>query len=170
MNGGPQARVSSPSQLSTLMTSAPRSASVCPVVGPANTRASSSTRTPASALCGRVEFSGLSSLALPPPLARRETGVLPDALWRGRGGGGARARGESPGNSPPPIGRAWLDPPPLSSPTGGEEALVSSIELTGAIKRTPAGRFVHGPRSARERHACPHRCSQSRGWRGGASP
>ena len=28
---------------------------------------------------------------LPPPIARRETGVLPDALWRGRvGGGGSR--------------------------------------------------------------------------------
>src|SRR5271169_1394437 len=50
MNGGPQRRVSSPSGLSTLMTSAPRSASVCPVVGPASTRASSTTRTPASAL------------------------------------------------------------------------------------------------------------------------
>src|ERR1700722_18382709 len=46
MNGGPHARVSSPSGLSTLMTSAPRSASVCPVVGPAKTRASSTTRTP----------------------------------------------------------------------------------------------------------------------------
>jgi hypothetical protein len=29
--------------------------------------------------------------AAPPPIARRETGVLPDALWRGRVGVGGRA-------------------------------------------------------------------------------
>src|SRR5271166_3920121 len=56
MNGGPQRRVSSPSGLSTLTTSAPRSASVCPAVGPASTRASSTTRIPLSALmAGRSE-------------------------------------------------------------------------------------------------------------------
>src|SRR5580765_5004511 len=49
MNGGPQARVSSPVlQRSTLMTSAPRSASTCPAQGPARMRASSKTRTPAN--------------------------------------------------------------------------------------------------------------------------
>src|SRR3954468_3824599 len=49
MNGGPQARVSSPVfERSTLMTSAPRSASTCPAQGPARIRASSSTRTPAN--------------------------------------------------------------------------------------------------------------------------
>src|SRR5271166_6865450 len=49
MNGGPQRRVSSPSGLSTLTTSAPRSASVCPIQGPARMRASSTTRIPESA-------------------------------------------------------------------------------------------------------------------------
>src|SRR6266576_215894 len=49
MNGGPQARVSSPVlERSTLMTSAPRSASTCPAQGPARMRASSKTRTPAN--------------------------------------------------------------------------------------------------------------------------
>src|SRR3954469_23736577 len=47
--GGPHLRVSSPpSGLSTLMTSAPRSASNCPAQGPARMRASSTTRTPFS--------------------------------------------------------------------------------------------------------------------------
>src|SRR6186713_1383696 len=47
--GGPQLRVSSPDPLrSTLMTSAPRSASSCPAHGPARMRASSMTRTPFS--------------------------------------------------------------------------------------------------------------------------
>src|ERR1700677_3190664 len=32
-----------------------------------------------------------ASLAPPPPIARRETGALPDALWRGRDGVGGRA-------------------------------------------------------------------------------
>src|SRR5439155_747362 len=46
--GGPQPRVSSPLPLrSTLMTSAPRSARICPAQGPARIRASSSTRSPA---------------------------------------------------------------------------------------------------------------------------
>src|ERR1044072_1955527 len=49
MNGGPQARVSSPVlERSTLITSAPRSASTWPAHGPARMRASSSTRTPAN--------------------------------------------------------------------------------------------------------------------------
>src|SRR5215468_3428904 len=49
MNGGPQARVSSPApSRSTLITSAPRSASSCPAHGPARMRASSTTRRPAS--------------------------------------------------------------------------------------------------------------------------
>ena len=49
MNGGPQARVSSPVfERSTLITSAPRSASTCPAHGPARMRANSSTRTPAN--------------------------------------------------------------------------------------------------------------------------
>ena len=54
MNGGPQPRVSSPAPgRSTLITSAPRSASVWPAQGPARMRASSSTRTPASGpFCG----------------------------------------------------------------------------------------------------------------------
>src|SRR3954465_7783364 len=54
MNGGPRRRGSSPAPgRSTLMTSAPRSASVCPAQGPAKMRASSSTRTPASGpFCG----------------------------------------------------------------------------------------------------------------------
>src|SRR5207249_6106645 len=47
--GGPHLRVSSPpSGLSTLMTSAPRSASNCPAQGPARMRASSITRMPFS--------------------------------------------------------------------------------------------------------------------------
>src|SRR6476660_3206382 len=49
MKGGPQARVSSPAlERSTLITSAPRSASTWPAHGPARMRASSSTRTPAN--------------------------------------------------------------------------------------------------------------------------
>src|SRR5262245_39271239 len=49
MNGGPHARVSSPAPArSTLITSAPRSASSCPAQGPARMRASSTTRRPAS--------------------------------------------------------------------------------------------------------------------------
>src|SRR5215217_2487294 len=48
MKGGPQRRVSSPSGLSTLTTSAPRSASTCPAHGPARIRASSTTLSPAS--------------------------------------------------------------------------------------------------------------------------
>src|SRR5436305_1371399 len=47
MNGGPQARVSSPVlERSTLITSAPRSASTWPAHGPARMRASSTTRRP----------------------------------------------------------------------------------------------------------------------------
>src|ERR1044072_1447211 len=49
MNGGPQARVSSPVlERSTLITSAPRSASTWPAHGPARIRANSNTRTPAN--------------------------------------------------------------------------------------------------------------------------
>src|SRR5262249_6609338 len=45
--GGPQPRVSSPDPArSTLITSAPRSASTCPAQGPARMRASSRTRKP----------------------------------------------------------------------------------------------------------------------------
>src|SRR5271157_2906923 len=53
MNGGPQRRVSSPSGLSTLITSAPRSASVWPVQGPARMRASSTTLTPERAVTSK---------------------------------------------------------------------------------------------------------------------
>src|SRR2546423_2350626 len=49
MNGGPQPRVSSPAPVrSILITSAPRSARICPAHGPARMRASSRTRIPAS--------------------------------------------------------------------------------------------------------------------------
>src|SRR5690606_41023951 len=54
MNGGPQRRVSSPSGASTLITSAPRSASVCPAHGPARMRASSTTFNPASGVIASV--------------------------------------------------------------------------------------------------------------------
>src|SRR5664279_2368891 len=47
--GGPHWRVSSPSRLSTLITSAPRSARIMVQKGPASTRVKSSTRTPANA-------------------------------------------------------------------------------------------------------------------------
>src|SRR5262249_9555409 len=47
--GGPHPRVSSPAPLrSTLITSAPRSASTCPAQGPARIRASSRTRRPSN--------------------------------------------------------------------------------------------------------------------------
>src|SRR6185437_1309190 len=85
MNGGPQARVSSPSGLSTLITSAPRSASVCPIVGPASTRASSTTRTPASAA---VIAEGLVvDVAARCPLHHASHGPLPPLR---RGGYGRR--------------------------------------------------------------------------------
>src|SRR5882724_10742544 len=92
MNGGPQARVSSPSGLSTLMTSAPRSASVCPVVGPASTRESSSTRTPASAViagdpafCHAHERERRTGRLALGPLHRPSDGPPPPPL-RGMGG------------------------------------------------------------------------------------
>src|SRR5271166_903071 len=116
MNGGPQRRVSSPSGLSTLMTSAPRSASVWPIKGPARMRASSTTRRPASALVRRVESRELASLALPPP------------LW-GRGGVGGGAAGGKAGGGPPPTGCVWRDPPPLSSPTRGEDTIDRLVAL-----------------------------------------
>src|SRR5262245_60517457 len=54
--GGPHPRVSSPEPLrSTLMTSAPRSASTCPAQGPARMRANSRTRRPARGFA--MEFS-----------------------------------------------------------------------------------------------------------------
>src|SRR5438552_14342555 len=70
MKGGPQPRVSSPAPgRATLITSAPRSASVWPAQGPARMRASSSTRTPASGpFCGpdmSMEF--LPRIFLLPP-------------------------------------------------------------------------------------------------------
>src|SRR4051794_31184951 len=48
MKGGPHCLVSSPARLSTLTTSAPRSANNWPAHGPARTRASSTTFKPAS--------------------------------------------------------------------------------------------------------------------------
>ena len=59
----------------------------------------------------------------PPPIARRETGVLPNALWRGRDGVGgrtdARAGLQERGQSIA-CGDARRDPLP-ASPTRGEE-------------------------------------------------
>src|ERR1700744_3729517 len=55
MTGGPKPRVSSPAPgRSILITSAPRSASICTQVGPASTRVRSNTRRPFSGPVGSV--------------------------------------------------------------------------------------------------------------------
>src|SRR5262245_10835117 len=57
MKGGPQPLVSSPpAGFSTLMTSAPRSARICPAQGPASTRASSMTRIPLRGASGMISL------------------------------------------------------------------------------------------------------------------
>ena len=96
----------------------------------------------------------------PPPIARPETGVLPNALWRGRDGVGGRsdARGRSLVREPRSegseqidrlqIGGAWRDPPPglphdspskdgrpSGRPMGGGEVLAERPRATPAARR-----------------------------------
>jgi pimeloyl-ACP methyl ester carboxylesterase len=117
-------------------------------------------------------------LAPPPPIARRETGVLPDALGRGRDGVGGRAdRGNTDSSEahqslgaspiePTPIGTAWPDPPPGLPRKGGGEALRATpaarriarergLRLAGLRGSGPLGRIQRRDVEAREGEAPP---------------
>jgi pyruvate/2-oxoglutarate dehydrogenase complex dihydrolipoamide acyltransferase (E2) component len=106
-----------------------------------------------------------ASLAPPPPIARRETGVLPNALWRGRGGVGGRADAERHGlgresNSEDlqPIdflrtGGAWRDPPPgLPHDSPSRDGRPSGRPMGGGDASGPRPRATPAARRlARER-------------------
>ncbi len=68
-------------------------------------------------------------LASPPPIARRRTGVLPDALWWGRDR--VRGRADLCERGLKILGKAWRDPPPRSSPRRGEEGRSGAL---GAVR------------------------------------
>jgi pimeloyl-ACP methyl ester carboxylesterase len=107
-------------------------------------------------------------VAPPPPIARPETGVLPNALWRGRGGVESRtdiggrnlARGPRSGGlgqiDQTQPGAAWRDPPPglphdspskdgrsSGHPTGGGGS------LDERPRATPAARWLARERGLR---------------------
>jgi pimeloyl-ACP methyl ester carboxylesterase len=109
--------------------------------------------------------SATGETAPPPPIARRETGVLPNALWRGRDGVGGRtdtggrnlARELRSGGSPligqPQRVGAWRDPPPgLPHDSPSKDGRPSGRPMGGGgvhgerPRATPAAR-----RTARER-------------------
>ena len=94
-----------------------------------------------------------AALAPPPPIARRETGVLLDVLWRGRDGVGGRANVERGGLGQefqsqgllqidrPEMGSAWRDRPPDLSHKGGGDA--------PRPRATPAARRIARERGLR---------------------
>src|SRR3546814_6758926 len=96
MSGGSMRRVSSPASFSTLITSAPMSASMRPQTGPAMMCASSTTRQPArgppaisAALPVRLALGeeGLEALAeLPPGVGENAENLVVDLGERHRGG------------------------------------------------------------------------------------
>jgi hypothetical protein len=75
----------------------------------------------------------LASFALPLPIARPQTGVLPNALWRGREGVGGRADGNFGRAPPPSLPHESLRPGARKrGPGGGGGAASAVCELRGA--------------------------------------